>query len=96
MLILININQRQLTSIKMTKNIPITEARINLGAIVKRVRVNKETFILEKDGFPVAGLVDIDLLEDLLELQSKKINDELLVSQKEAVKGELKDARSII
>lgn len=96
MLILININRYRLTSIKMPKHIPITEARINLGSFVRRVRVNKETFILEKDGFPVAGLIDIDLLEDLLELQSKSINDELQVSQKEVERGELKDARSII
>ena len=53
----------------MVTTIPITKARINLGAVVKRVRVNKEYFILEKDGIPVAGLMDIDEFEDYLEMQ---------------------------
>ena len=30
----------------MVKTIPITKARINLGALVKRVHLNKEYFIL--------------------------------------------------
>ncbi len=79
----------------MPKHIPITQARVNLGAFVKRVRVNKETFILEKDGYPVAGLVDIDLLEDLLELQSESINKELVNSQNEVVSNTLKEAKTI-
>ncbi len=80
----------------MIKNIPITEVRVNLGAFVKKVRVDKETFILEKDGVPVAGLVDLDLLEDLLELQSDSINEELNNSYKEFKNGELKDTRSLL
>jgi prevent-host-death family protein len=40
--------------------IPLTKARINLGAIIKRVYTGKECFILEKDGLPVAALMDVD------------------------------------
>ena len=40
----------------MVHRLPITKARINLGQVVKRVHVNKEYFILEKDGIPVAGI----------------------------------------
>jgi len=36
----------------MVHRLPITKARINLGQVVKRVHVNKEYFILEKDAFP--------------------------------------------
>ncbi len=50
--------------------IAITKARINLGQLVKRVHLNKEYFILEKDGIPVAGIIDVDGLEDYLELQN--------------------------
>ena len=51
----------------MVNIIPITQARINLGSIVKRVRLDKEYFVLEKDGYPVAGVMDIDEFEDFLE-----------------------------
>ena len=47
--------------------IPITKARVNLGQVVRRVHNNKECFILEKDGIPVAGIIDVDELEDYLD-----------------------------
>ena len=53
--------------------LPLTKARINLGAVEKRVHHNKEYFILEKDGIPLAGLMDIDEFEDYLELQDPKV-----------------------
>jgi antitoxin (DNA-binding transcriptional repressor) of toxin-antitoxin stability system len=57
----------------LVNRIPITEARINLGAVVKRVRLNGEYFILEKDGIPIAGLMGADELEDYLELRDPKV-----------------------
>jgi hypothetical protein len=47
--------------------LPLTKARINLGAVVRRVHLNKEYVILEKDGIPIAGLMDIDEFESYLE-----------------------------
>ena len=50
---------------KMTVHrIPITEARINLGQVARRAHLNGECFILEKDGIPIAGIIDVDELED--------------------------------
>ena len=49
----------------MVTTMPITKARINLGSVVKRVNLNKERIILEKDGFPVAAIVDLDTIEDI-------------------------------
>ncbi len=49
----------------MTKNIPISQARVNLGAVVKGVREKGDIIVLEKDGIPVASIVDVDLVEDL-------------------------------
>jgi len=49
----------------MVTTMPITKARINLGAVVKRVNLNKEKIILEKDGFPVAAIVDLNTIEDI-------------------------------
>ena len=57
------------TNRSMVHRIPITKARTNLGALVKRVHLNKEYFILEKDGIPIAGIMNIDEFEDYLELQ---------------------------
>lgn len=57
----------------MVNVIPLTKARINLGQVVRRVHVGKEYFILEKDGIPVAGIMNIDEFEDYLELQDTKV-----------------------
>jgi len=53
--------------------LPVTKARINLGEVVRRAHVNKEYFILEKGGIPVAGIMDADEFEDYLELQDPKV-----------------------
>lgn len=55
------------------QHVPITHTRINLGALVKRIHFNKENFILEKDGIPVAGIMDIDEFEDYLEFQDQEV-----------------------
>lgn len=46
---------------------PITKARINLGAVVKKVNLEKEPIVLNRDGYPVAAIVDIEKLEDLMD-----------------------------
>ena len=48
------------------KRLPITKASVNLGAVVKRAHLNKEYFILEKDGIPIAGIMGIDEFQDYL------------------------------
>ncbi len=50
-----------------TKTLPITKARINLGSIIEQVRTKNQRFILEKGGIPVATIVSIDTIEDLLD-----------------------------
>jgi len=50
-------------------HLPITKARVNLGQVVRRVARDKEYFILEKDGIPVAGVLGADELEDYLEMR---------------------------
>lgn len=44
---------------------PITEARVNLGSVVERVRTNDARIILEKGGIPVATIVNIEELQNL-------------------------------
>ncbi|MBI1975562.1 MAG: type II toxin-antitoxin system Phd/YefM family antitoxin [Candidatus Taylorbacteria bacterium] len=74
----------------MTTTIPITKARVNLGAIVKRVRLKKERFVLEKDGYPVAALIDIDEFEDYLDSQNEALKKQIQASWKEYKAGKAK------
>jgi len=57
----------------MVRHLPVTEVRRHLGEVIKRIRINKDYFVLEKDGIPVAGLMDIDEFEDYLELHDTKL-----------------------
>ena len=75
------------TAVPIVTSIPITKARTNLGALVKRVRLNKEYFILEKDGIPIVGLMDIDEFEDYLELKDPKIREHIRKSYEEYLAG---------
>lgn len=77
----------------MVNRIPITKARINLGQLVRRVHVNKEYFILEKDGIPVAGLMDAEEMEDYLELRSPTIGKQIRTSQKQYRAGKARPAQ---
>jgi hypothetical protein len=43
----------------MVQRLPLTQARNSLGAVVKRVHLTKGYVILEKDGIPLAGVMDI-------------------------------------
>lgn len=66
---------------------PITQARVNLGAVVRRVHLNKEYVILEKGGIPVAGLMDADELEDYLEVHDPKVQRFIRKSHEEYLEG---------
>jgi prevent-host-death family protein len=72
---LINVEDQQLAQKRtvVVHRLPITKARINLGQVVRRVARDKEYFILEKDGIPVAGIMGADELEDYLELRDSNV-----------------------
>ncbi len=76
----------------MVQHLPITQARINLGALVKRIHLNKEYVILEKDGIPVAGVMNIDEFEDYLELQDPKVRAHIRASNAEYRAGKSRPA----
>ena len=80
----------------MIQRLPLTQARVNLGAVVKRVRLNKEYFILEKDGIPVVGLMDIDEFEDYLEVRDPKIRAHIRTSNKEYLAGKGRPAAAFL
>lgn len=78
------------------QRLPITQARINLGALVKRVHLNKEYFILEKDGIPVAAVMDIDEFEDYLELQDPKVRAIIRKGHQEYLVGKSRPAEELL
>lgn len=74
----------------MVHHIPITKARINLGQVVRRAHLNRECFILEKDGIPVAGIVNVSDLEDWLELQDPDMHRQITEGYEEYRQGKTK------
>ena len=77
-------------------HIPITKARINLGQVARRAHVNKEYFILEKDGIPLVGLMNADELEDYLELKDPKVLSHIRKSYQEYLCGKSRPAEALL
>ena len=77
---------------RIINRIPITKARINLGQVARRAHVNREYFILEKDGIPVAGVLSADELEDYLETQDPGVKAQIRKSTEEYRRGKSRDA----
>jgi hypothetical protein len=75
---------------------PITKARINLGQVARRAHVNREYFILEKDGIPVAGILSAEELEDYLEMQEPGLKAQIRKSSEEYWSGKGRDAAQFL
>lgn len=73
----------------MVNRLPLTKARVNLGALIRRVHNNKEHFILEKDGIPVAALLDVDEYEDYLDMQDPDLKQQIKEGNEEYRQGKL-------
>jgi len=80
----------------MVHRLPITKARINLGAVAKRAYLEGEYFILEKDGIPIAGIMGADEMEDYLELQDPKVRKHIRSSHEEFLAGEHVAAEEVL
>ncbi len=78
------------------KRLPLTKARNRLGSVVKRVHLNKEYFVLEKSGVPVAGIMDIDKLEDYLELQDPTVQRIIKKGYEEYLAGKSRPAEELL
>jgi PHD/YefM family antitoxin component YafN of YafNO toxin-antitoxin module len=87
---------RAKTSSPMVTTVPITKARINLGALIQQVHLNKEYVILEKDGIPIAGIMDIDEFEDYLELQDPKVRAIIAKGRQEYLAGKSRPAEDLL
>ena len=81
---------------RVIHRLPITRARINLGQVVRRVHLHRELFILEKDGIPVAGIMNVEDLEDYLELQDPSLKKQVHKSHQEYRRGKSRSARKFL
>jgi hypothetical protein len=81
---------------KTVHRMPITKARINLGQVARRAHVNREYFILEKDGIPVAGILSAEELEDYLEMQEPGLKAQIRKSYEEYRRGKGRDAAQFL
>jgi antitoxin (DNA-binding transcriptional repressor) of toxin-antitoxin stability system len=80
----------------MVHRLPITEARINLGQVVKRAHLNNEYFILEKDGIPVAGIMGAEEMEDYLEARDPAIRAQIAKSNADIAAGRTRPAGELL
>jgi PHD/YefM family antitoxin component YafN of YafNO toxin-antitoxin module len=80
----------------MVTTIPITKARTNLSALVMRVHLNKEYLIVEKDGIPIAGIMDIDEFEDYLAIHDPKVRAIIAKGHQDSLTGESRQAANLL
>ena len=60
------------------------------------MHLNKEYVILEKDGIPIAGLMDADELEDYLELRDPKVRRTIKQSALDIRAGRTRPASALL
>ena len=80
----------------MVHRLAITKARVNLGLLAKRAHVNKEYFILEKDGIPVIGIMDAGEMEDYLESHDPKVSRQIKKSNEDIRAGRTRNAEDFL
>ena len=78
------------------RRFPLTKAMTGLGDLVRRVHHDKVCVILEKDGIPVAGLLDIDEVEDYLELKDLAVRQHIRKSHEEYLAGKSRPAAQLL
>ncbi len=80
----------------VVNHMPLTKARVNLGQVVRRVHVDREFFILEKDGIPVVGLMHVDDLEDYLDMQNATVKEQIETSTEQYRRGASRSAHAFL
>jgi antitoxin (DNA-binding transcriptional repressor) of toxin-antitoxin stability system len=79
----------------MTKTISVENATKQLPHIVEKLR--KGTYVvLQKNGLPVAGIVDASDMEDFLELRDPSLNKQITKGYKEFNKGKATSGRTFL
>ena len=79
----------------MTKTISLNEATKELPNIVEKLR-SGDYVIVEKNGKPVAGIVDVDDMDDFAELQNKTIKNQIKKGYLEFKRGKARPASALL
>ena len=73
----------------MPKSIETTKLRNNLAAAIEEVNKKKDFLIVTKNGKPVAGVVNLDLLEDIEAANSKAFIESIKEAREQVKRGEV-------
>ncbi len=72
----------------MPKVVETTKLRNNLASAIKEVNKSKDFMVITKNGKPVAGIVDLDILEDIEALKSKNFVRSIKEAREQFKRGE--------
>lgn len=73
----------------MPKSIESTKLRNNLSAAIDEVNKKKDFLIVTKNGEPVAGVVNLDLLEDIEAANSSSFIASIKEAREQVKRGEV-------
>lgn len=77
-------------------SLPITKARVNLGSIVRQAYLQKKSYLLEKGGIPVAGIIGIEDFEDWLEVSDPSLKRNIQRGHQEYKRGKTKPISKLL
>lgn len=72
----------------MPKSIETTKLRSNLAAAIREVNERNDFLVVTKKGEPVAGIIDLDTLEDLEASRSKAFIKSIKEARSQIKRGE--------
>lgn len=78
------------------RTMPVSKARVHLGEILERVREKGERVILEKNGIPVAAIINLGELEDWFEVHDPAIQKRLEASYKDLLARKIFPAAAVL
>ena len=73
----------------MPKVIETTKLRNNLASAIAEVNKKKDFMVITRKGEPVAGIVDLDLLEDIEAAKSKNFIKSMKEAREQIKRGEV-------
>ncbi len=72
----------------MPRAIETTKLRNNLASAITEINKKKDFMVITKNGEPIAGIVDLGLLEDIEASQSRKFINSLKEAREQIKSGE--------
>jgi hypothetical protein len=70
--------------------LPISKARMSFGSVIQRAHQNRELFVIEKGGVPMAAVMGLDDLDDFLDMFDEDLKAQIAEGWAEYKRGELK------